>query len=97
MSTRNGLKGAMFGGALAVLIFFLKIICPLNIGCLVDPFLVILFSPLYLFEYFGLSELVAAVNEPFLILGFWTVVGFLVGYLISPLFSDPVISAVERD
>ncbi len=97
MSTHNGLKGGMFGAALAVLIFFLKIICPLTTGCLVDPFLVILFSPLYLFEWIGLSSFVTTVNEPFLILGFWACIGFLVGYLVSPLFSDPTISEIERD
>lgn len=87
----------MFSAALAVLIFFLKVICPLNTGCLVDPFLIILFSPLFLFEWVGVSQFVTTQSEPFFILGFWTLVGFLAGCLVHPLFSDPTIGAVERE
>ena len=85
----------MFAASLTILIFFLKVICPLNTGCLVDPFLVVLFSPLVLFESLGLSSLITDVNEPFIILAFWALVGFLVGYFVrsdSVLKKDDVLN-----
>ena len=87
MHIRNALKGAGFSVALAVLIFFLKIICPVDTGCLADPFLVVLFSPLYLFNALGIESLILSAHEPFLILGFWALLGFIVGYLVSPFVS----------
>jgi hypothetical protein len=83
----NGIKGALFLAALVVLIFFLKIICPLDTGCLADPFLVVLLSPLWLFANLHFYSIIDASTEPFAILGFWTVVGFIVGLLVTPWIS----------
>lgn len=85
MSTLGALKGAGFAAALVILVFFLKIICPLDTGCLADPFVLVIFSPLSLFGAVGLSPYVSTTNEPFIILAFWTMVGLIVGYLVHPL------------
>ncbi len=87
MYARNAIKGGSFTAALVVLIFFLKIICPLETGCLVDPFLVVMFSPLYIMKITGVVSLVSAEREPFVILAFWILIGFFVGYLVTPFVS----------
>jgi hypothetical protein len=88
MHIYSALRGAVFAAFLVVLVFFLKIICPLDIGCLADPFLVILFSPVYLFKVTGISQFITVGEEAFLIVCFWTIVGFVGGYLIGPFFAQ---------
>ncbi len=42
--------GAIFGLLFLPMAFFLKLICPLSEGCFVDPFFVLLFSPLFMLQ-----------------------------------------------
>lgn len=70
-------QGIFFAFALIILIFFLKIICPIDVGCLADPFLVPLFSPLRITAFLGITDL--GKWEPLFIFSFWSVVGFCVG------------------
>ena len=86
MHILSALKGMIFTVALVILIFFLKVICPLDTGCLVDPFLYIVFSPLTLFQAVGLKEIINPAQEPFIILLFWAVFGSVVGALLTPFF-----------
>jgi len=83
---RQALQGALFASLLSILIFFLKIICPLDTGCFVDPFLLVLFSPLPLLSNLFLISHISISYEPFVILLFWTVVGFISGLLASQIF-----------
>jgi len=70
-------QGFLFACALIFLIFFLKIICPIDVGCLADPFLVPLFSPLLLLKIFHIGEL--GPWEPFFIIIFWAIFAFYIG------------------
>jgi hypothetical protein len=88
-------RGAGFTAALAILIFFLKIICPLQTGCLADPFILVLFSPLVLFETLHLS--LSSSSEPYAILAFWTLVGFIVGFLVFVFFPKKHNSPLEQE
>jgi hypothetical protein len=78
-------QGAIFAVTLVILIFILKITCPLDIGCFADPFLIPLFSPLLIFEklFGGLGS-----YEPFSIIIFWTVIGGIFGLLFGKLKKD---------
>lgn len=78
------IKGTIFTSSLAVLIFFLKIICPLQTGCFADPFLIPMFSPLVILRFFKIS---AGAFEPFFILIFWAAAGGLAGFFIGNLFN----------
>lgn len=75
-------KGIIFAISLTVLIFILKVLCPLNVGCFSDPFLIPLFSPLLIIE-----NLFGSLGgfEPFFILFFWAVVGGLIGHFYSKI------------
>jgi hypothetical protein len=77
------LKGAGFFTALAILIFFLKIICPLNSGCLADPFLVVLFLPFQFIAMTGILAFLPSQYEPFFILGIWALIGAIGGMVFS--------------
>jgi membrane associated rhomboid family serine protease len=92
----SGIKGAIFVAIFVVLVFFLKIICPIYSGCLVDPFLVVLFSPLWLFYSLHLT-FVSTSTEPYAILGFWALIGFIIGALLSPFFERKKASLSERE
>lgn len=83
----GAVQGGLFAGALSILIFFLKVICPINVGCLADPFLVVLFAPLKLVPLLGLGA-VSYQSEPAVILLFWIIVGSILGYTLSPLFAE---------
>lgn len=65
--------------ALICLIFFLKVICPIEIGCLSDPFLLILFLPLSFLEK---AIFIPASYEPLTILAFWMLAGAITGFLV---------------
>ncbi|MDB5253945.1 MAG: hypothetical protein JWL80_11 [Parcubacteria group bacterium] len=76
---------ALFAPSLVLLIFILKITCPVETGngCFVDPFISSVFFPLpSVYRLFGQIGLVAT-HEPLFILLYWTVVGFLVGVVID--------------
>ncbi len=82
-SSLFALKGAGFFTALAVLIFFLKIICPLETGCLADPFLILLFLPFQLLALTGVLDFLPSSYEPFFLLGLWAFIGAIIGFLVS--------------
>ncbi len=89
-------EGGVFMLFLVPLIFFLKIICPINTGCLADPFVVAIFSPLLLFAYIGIPTETLGIWEPLFIVGFWVFIGCVCGYLVGVLkegsrdpFADP--------
>lgn len=63
--------GALFGAFLVPVVFFLKIICPLQTGCFADPFLVPIFSPLIIVEAFSSSQTASFQEEIFFITVFW--------------------------
>jgi len=75
-------EGSIFAALLVILIFFLKVLCPVDIGCFADPFLIPLFSPLFILKIFSIS---LGSFEPFFILFFWTVCGGLGGYFAGNL------------
>jgi hypothetical protein len=75
-------RGVFVSLAFLSVIFFLKIICPIDTGCFADPFVVIFFLPILFFEkVFGLP-LVSLLGfyEPFLVILFWLCVGGVFGY-----------------
>ncbi|PIQ67165.1 MAG: hypothetical protein CO184_01425 [Candidatus Zambryskibacteria bacterium CG_4_9_14_3_um_filter_40_16] len=76
-------RGLIFSVFFIFLIFFLKIICPLSVGCLSDPFFVPIFYPLVLIKFiFGVSSAeVLGRWEPIFILFFWALVGIILGYI----------------
>jgi hypothetical protein len=78
-------KGLLFSAAFLILIFFLKVICPLEVGCLVDPFLLVVFKPLFWFE--NLFEISSSeefsLAEPLLVFSFWVIVGTVLGFLFG--------------
>jgi hypothetical protein len=77
-------QGALFAVAFALLIFFLKITCPIELGCFADPFLLPLLSPLIFVHYLGpLGSF-----EPFFILLFWCLVGMLIGFLFDKIWGN---------
>lgn len=78
-------QGGIFGFFLIPLIFFLKITCPLYSGCLVDPFLVPLFSPLFLLEAFLGPDYASIKGEVMFITLFWALVASLVAHLFGNL------------
>lgn len=90
MSISPWARGFLFTGGLLILIFFLKIICPINVGCFADPFLVPIFSPLLLVELFTeeSSREVLGSLEPLFIFIFWLLVGSLFGFLYGQIFSS---------
>jgi len=81
------LKGAIFSAIFLLLIFFLKIVCPLNVGCFVDPFLVPIFSPLLLVEFVTGTKAYQTLGsyEPAFVLAFWVVIGAILGELFKKI------------
>jgi hypothetical protein len=77
------IQGALFAPACAVLIFVLKITCPApsGVGCFADPFIRPLFFPVpFFYAVFG-NMRTLMYHEPFFVLGYWMIVGLLVGAL----------------
>lgn len=80
---------ALFAPALLLLIFVLKISCPVETGegCFADIFLPAAFFPLaFVYQAFGELAYLAE-NEVWVMLVYWTVVGALLG-LILDLYRD---------
>jgi len=86
--------GAIFGVLFVPLTFFLKITCPIDFGCFVDPFFVPIFSPLFLLQSL-LGE--GAVNlaprvELFFIACFWSLIFGLLAHLGSKIMGTKTIT-----
>ena len=76
------IKGALFGPALLAIVIILKMFClgPASSGCFVDYVAVPIFLPLILvYKVIGIGSLM--INEFLLVLLYWSVVGFLVGFM----------------
>ncbi len=71
-----------FFDALLALSFGLKYICPIDIGCVSDPFVKIFFEPLFFVEKREWFIFTPAKEVVFLLL-IWFVVGFLLGGIIE--------------
>jgi hypothetical protein len=80
--------GALFGVFLVPVVFFLKMICPLQTGCFADPFLVPIFSPLIIVEAFARERVISFQGEIFFITIFWGVVFSLLANLWSKFSKD---------
>ena len=77
------IQGTLFAPACAVLLFVLKVTCPApsGVGCFADPFIRPLFFPLpFFYKIFGTYHALAA-HEPLFVLGYWTLLGLLIGAL----------------
>ncbi|TAL49450.1 hypothetical protein EPN83_00890 [Patescibacteria group bacterium] len=81
MRTPYWVRGLLFATFFVAIIFFLKIICPLETGCLADPFLTPLFSPLFLLEGVFGGPTILGLWEPLFIFVFWGLAGLLFGFL----------------
>jgi hypothetical protein len=85
MRVPYAIQGALFAPSLVLLMFILKITCPVETGngCFADPFISSVFFPLpSVYRVFGHMEIIT-MHEPLFILLYWTVVGFLVGVAID--------------
>ncbi len=82
---RGWLKGGIFFAVFLLLIFFLKIVCPLDIGCFVDPFLPPIFSPLLLIEFITDARAYETLGslEPAFVFIFWVFIGGVLGQLFE--------------
>jgi len=76
--------GGIFGLLLAPLVFFLKLFCPLNSGCFADPFLVAIFSPLFILEGVADGRLSARFEITFIVL-FWAIAWALLAHLYGKI------------
>jgi hypothetical protein len=81
------LDGGMFGALMVPLIFFLKVMCPLNTGCFADPFVVVMFSPLVVLESFVTGPISSAQVGILFITIFWGVIGALSAHLLSAILN----------
>jgi hypothetical protein len=77
------LEGALFGILLIPLIFFLKVTCPLDVGCFADPFLIPLFSPLLIAEGIVGKGVLSFVQEIVFITIFWSCVSSAIRHLFA--------------
>lgn len=85
MKIPYSIQGALFAPACAILIFILKVTCPApsGVGCFADPFVKPLFFPVpFFYTMFG-NMRVLMYHEPLFVLGYWVVVGLLVGALFD--------------
>ncbi|MBX4189240.1 hypothetical protein KW785_01430 [Candidatus Parcubacteria bacterium] len=79
MKVPYSLQGLLFAPVFLVLLFVLKITCPSSSGCFADVFSAPAFIPLAsVYKMFGPVEAISA-HEPIFILGYWALVGLLVG------------------
>ncbi len=83
-------EGVLFGILFAPLIFFLKIICPTELGCFADPFFIPIFSPIFLIQYiFEFNITTASVKTEILfIILFWGIVGGILGKIYDVVVSQ---------
>jgi len=82
--------GMVFGALLVPVNLFLKIICPVRVGCFADPFLVALFSPLIILDLlFGDANITSSWEIMFLV-AFWGGVWAALAHLYSNIFARTV-------
>jgi len=75
----------VFAPVVIGLLFILKITCPAptGVGCFADPFLTPVFYPLVgLYKIFGNIPLIS-LNEPLVILLYWSIVGMFIGLCLD--------------
>lgn len=100
MKIPYSIQGMLFAPAVIGLLFILKVTCPATTGsgCFADNFLVPVFLPLtFLYKVFAQIAPVVAHHEAWFILGYWTVVGFLVGLLCDIAFHNKKENQLERE
>lgn len=88
MKIPYSIQGALFAPALAVLVFVLKATCPApsGVGCFADPFVRPLFFPVpFFYAAFG-NMRTLMYHEALFVLGYWVVVGLLVGMIVDIWF-----------
>jgi hypothetical protein len=81
----KAIKGFFFAPALILLFFLLKSFCPESAGnsCFSDQFSVPIFYPLIaIYRYFGSSEIIGG-HDFLFILGYWAILGFLIGLILD--------------
>jgi hypothetical protein len=76
-------EGGLFGLLIVPLVFLLKLFCPLSTGCFADPFLIPLFSPLFISENIFHIKSLSFWQEIIYITFFWTAVFSLLSYLFQ--------------
>ena len=81
MKVPYSIQGALFAPVFAILVFFLKLSCPAGqVGCFADLFLKPVFMPLpFIDQVLGSRYSFIQVHEPFVILIYWMLVGFVTG------------------
>ncbi len=82
MSVPFSIRLAFFTVALLVLSFILKAFCPIEEGCLTDPFVSFFLEPLFFLENSGRAFLDVQYEVLFL-LCFWFLVGALLGSILD--------------
>ncbi|MDQ3089984.1 MAG: hypothetical protein M3Q24_02430 [bacterium] len=85
MYVSHWLEGLVIAPIFAAVIFLLKLTCPADTGegCFVDPFYGILFLPLpFIYKIFSSNLVLVGRHEILFILGYWAIVGFLLGLLV---------------
>jgi hypothetical protein len=90
MKIPYSIQGFFFAPAVVGLLFFLKVTCPAETGygCFADNFLVPIFIPLtFIYKVFDPVAHVVAHHEAWFILGYWAVVGLLVGCMADLLIA----------
>lgn len=77
------LQSAIFAVLFLPLVFLLKIYCPTGSGCIADPFLIIIFSPLLIYNFVVPEGNYTA--EIVYLFVFWAIVASLFGYLYGEI------------
>ncbi|MFZ2048836.1 MAG: hypothetical protein WAV25_00855 [Minisyncoccia bacterium] len=86
MKVPYSIQGLIFAPVLIGLVFLLKITCPVGAGqgCFADNFLTPVFMPIkFFYRAFQGHESYLALHEPFFILGYWAIVGLVVGLCVD--------------
>lgn len=86
MKIPYSIQGLFFAPALIGLVFLLKISCPAGTGegCFADNFLLPVFMPIkFLYKIFSPYAPTLATHEPLFLLGYWGVVGLLIGLIVD--------------
>lgn len=85
MKVPYSIQCALFAPALLMVLFALKVSCPVATGqgCFADVFMPAAFFPLaFVYQAFGELPSITS-NEVWLMLAYWTVVGALVGVILD--------------
>ena len=85
MKVPYAVQGMLFAPALIGLLFVLRITCPASDMCFSDHFAALIFMPVaFVYKVFGNNTYLTS-HESLLILVYWALVGFLVGYIFDLL------------